>query len=1364
MPVFHTPPFRRSALALTVGLALCAAVSPDVFAADGAGGTAATPDASAQGGGGGDMDLTSGIGGNGGAGGAGGRGQASSNGESGKAGSINNTPSPLPAGSGGQHQEPDGSASNGDGAAGGGGGGGSAGMVLDGSGPTSNSGSIVGGDGGRGGNGGSNTTDVAEAGNGGNGGNGGSGGSGVLITTSGSYANSGTISGGNGGNGGNTGSASASASTDNGITLHAGSGGAGGKGGDGITANKGGTINNTGTISGGRGATGGLAANASTRQNDNVTGVGGTGGLAADGGNGVWLSDTSALSNSGQIVGGLGGDGGNGGAVETNQGAGVVGYGAAGGNGGSGITVVGSGSVTNLAGGSITGGNAGTGGGGNSTSSGQHLTGGDGGDGGHGGSGISLRNGGEVANFGTVTGGAGNRGGGSGNLSTAHGGDSGAGGIGIEIIDQGNVTNETSGTVRGGKGGDDSAGGGGLGGTGGTAVSITGAGNVLNNGQFTGGDGGAGANANGSNANGGTGAEGGNGLTINGKGTVTNAAGATVHGGKGGTGGGGSTGTGGQGGEGGNGVQIGAGGSVNNDGTILGGTGNRGGGGGGANGGNGGDGVHITTGGGTLANSGTISGGQGGNAGSASSAHGTGSDGAGGIGVYGSDMTIINSGTLEGGLSSDGNSRSAAVEFSGGSNSLELHSGFVVTGDVKAGNGDDTLILGGDRDARFDASLIGDGAQYQGFDHFSKTGSSIWQLTDATDATTPWTLYDGVLAIARDDSLGNSSSTLTFNGGTLRLDASVDLADDRPVVLDAAGGTLDTQAWNTTIHQGIGGSGGLTKTGSGALTLSGDSSYRGDTLLDQGSIDVTGSLISSVTARAGTALSGSGSIGGATLDEGSSLTVGSPTQDGDAPARFVITGALHNDGTVNLARGGSITGNRLNVGGDYDGGSASRLNLNTVLGDDNSLTDRLTINGSTAGATVVSVSNVGGQGALTQQGIEVIAVSGNSAGTFTQAGRIVAGPWDYSLVQKGQNWYLTSVDTTPLPPPDEEDNSQGNTTPPAPPTEPSPSEPQVRPEVGSYLMNLAAANTLFSLSLDDREGATEYRGQQNGRGTLASTFWLRQEGGQNRFRAAAGQVRSRANRYVAQMGNEFLHGSRNGEDRWGAGLMAGYGDVSGQSWSTLTGYRSRNEMNGYSVGSWGTWYQHAISREGLYVDGWLNYNWFNNRVAGDDLPTEYYKSRGFTASVETGYNLLLRESERQAVYLEPQAQLTWMGVKSPDHTEANGTRIQDHGQGNLQSRLGMRLYLRGHRLEDEGKGREFKPYVEADWLHNTHLATIRMGNDLISQQGAQNVAQLKLGVQGQLSPALNLWGGTALQVGDRGYSDASAMIGMKYAF
>ncbi|MBU4685045.1 autotransporter outer membrane beta-barrel domain-containing protein, partial [Cedecea davisae] len=995
-------------------------------------------------------------------------------------------------------------------------------------------------------------------------------------------------------------------------------------------------------------------------------------------------------------------------------------------------------------------------------------------------------------------------------LSSSLGGDSGAGGSGIEINGGGDVINEASGMVTGGKGGDDSAGGGGVGGSGGDAISIVGAGNVTNHGSFLGGNGGAGANGNSSTTNGGTGAQGGNGLSIEGKGKVTNDVGATITGGLGGTGGGsgGDASSGGSGGEGGNGVLIGSGGQVVNNGSIQGGNGNRGGGGGGDAGGAGGSGVSISAGGGSVFNTGTISGGNGGEPGTAGANNGVGNVGVGGIGISGSDMTIVNSGTLTGGMDFNGQNRSQAVLFTGGTNSLELRDGYNVQGNVQAGPGDDTLILGGDADSQFDATAIGDSAQYQGFEHFHKTGSSTWVLNNVTDADTPWTLYDGVLQIAQDGALGSDSSVLTFDGGTLQLSNSFDL--ERVVVLESAGGTLDTQQYNTTISQSVTGSGGLTKLGSGALTMTGDSTYTGTTTLAEGSLDVTGALVSDVVAKSMTQLSGTGSIGAATLETGSTLTVGSPLQSDDSAASFSVNGELNNDGTINLSRGSTIIGNRLNVSGDYIDGANSALNVNTVLGDDSSLTDKLVVQGSTSGSTVLAVNNVGGQGAETSQGIEVVNVGGNSAaGSFTQAGRIVAGAWDYSLVQKGQNWYLTSMSNLPPEPPvdpvvppvdpidppvdpvDPVDPPVDPVVPPVDPIDPpvdpvdppvDPVDPPVtpiipptliekpvpvpvyRPEAGSYLINLTAANTLFNLTLDDREGATEYHAPLGGRGMTRGTFWLRQEGGQNRFKTGEGQIKSSANRYVAQMGNEFLHGSTNENGRWGAGLMAGYGNVSGHSSSSLTGYHSDSDMNGYSVGVYGTWYQNAVSREGMYVDSWVMYNWFNNRVSGEDLADEHYKSRGFTASLESGYNMLLSESERRAVYLEPHAQLTWMGVHSSGHTETNGTRIQDSGQGNLQSRLGMRLYLRGHRAEDDGKGREFKPYVEMNWLHNTKNFGVRMGNKLLSEEGARNIGQLKLGVQGQISPSLNMWGGVAQQIGDKGYRDTSAMIGVKYGF
>lgn len=191
--------------------------------------------------------------------------------------------------------------------------------------------------------------------------------------------------------------------------------------------------------------------------------------------------------------------------------------------------------------------------------------------------------------------------------------------------------------------------------------------------------------------------------------------------------------------------------------------------------------------------------------------------------------------------------------------------------------------------------------------------------------------------------------------------------------------------------------------------------------------------------------------------------------------------------------------------------------------------------------------------------------------------------------------------------------------------------------------------------------------------------------------------------------------------------------------------------------------------KGLYFDGWAQYGWFDNHVKGEGLASESYKSKGLTASVETGYTFKVGEfsGSKGTVnewYVQPQAQVTWMGVKSDDHQEANGTRIKMNGNGNIQTRLGARAYLKSFNKMDEGKGREFQPFIEANWLHNTRSFSTKMDDVSVSQEGARNLGEIKLGVEGQITPDLNLWGNVGVQMGDNGYNNSAATLGLKYHF
>ena len=278
-------------------------------------------------------------------------------------------------------------------------------------------------------------------------------------------------------------------------------GGAGSAGGAAVSG-AGFTLSNQGNINGGRGGIGGtggkywgspMGASAAT----------GNGGAGAAGGAAVSGAGFS-LNNLGQITGGRGGVGGAGGkywggpallAVNSslvgstgNTTAGTGGTGGIGGQGGAGVYATGLSSLVNS--GSITGGYGGNGGTGTNGGNGGH--GGTGGEGGAGvtGSGFTL------TNNQSIVGGVGGLGGNGGQSSAAsgtagNGGNGGAGGVGVTGAD---FTLTNTGTIAGGDGGaagtqgaasnGGTAGVDGIGGAGGVGVVSTGGSTIINAGQI----------------------------------------------------------------------------------------------------------------------------------------------------------------------------------------------------------------------------------------------------------------------------------------------------------------------------------------------------------------------------------------------------------------------------------------------------------------------------------------------------------------------------------------------------------------------------------------------------------------------------------------------------------------------------------------------------------------------------------------------------------------------------------------------------------------------------------------------------------------------------------------------------------------
>ncbi|HZB90496.1 MAG TPA: autotransporter domain-containing protein, partial [Stellaceae bacterium] len=539
-------------------------------------------------------------------------------------------------------------------------------------------------------------------------------------------------------------------------------------------------------------------------------------------------------------------------------------------------------------------------------------------------------------------------------------------------------------------------GGGGGGGGGGNNGNGTGAGSITNTASLAGGAGGAGGKGGTLNVGGGGGGAGGYGAIVTGSGASGDSStSASITGGNGGAGGQGNSG--GNGGDGGVGVYFSStGASFTISGTtVSGGAGGAGGFGGipgmasgtGGNGGSGGVGVSLS--GGTISNqSGTIAGGNGG-AGGQITLGSAGQPGAGGAAVTGANLTISNSGTITGGLGGDGVTQANAIDFTGGSNSLTLLAGSSITGNVVVESGaTGSLILGGSSNASFDVSTIGASAQYQGFGAFQKTGSSTWTLTNSTSAVTPWTISAGTLNVSADAALGASSGSITFNGGTLQLGASFNLSSSRAITLAAGGGTIDTNGFSTTMAQAITGSGGLTKAGPGTLTLAAANSYTGGTVIDAGTLQLSGAGTlgsGALLLNGGTlALNGtSQSVG--SLSGGGAMSLGSGTLTVNQTTNATYTGAISGSGSVFKTGSGTLILDSVNT---YTGGttvSAGTLEIGDINNPNASVAGDVTV---ASGGTLAGHGTVEGDLSNTAGGT---VSPGGTIGTLTIGGNYTQG-------------------------------------------------------------------------------------------------------------------------------------------------------------------------------------------------------------------------------------------------------------------------------------------------------------------------------------------------------------------------------------
>lgn len=564
---------------------------------------------------------------------------------------------------------------------------------------------------------------------------------------------------------------------------------------------------------------------------------------------------------------------------------------------------------------------------------------------------------------------------------------------------------------------------------------------------------------------------------------------------------------------------------------------------------------------------------------------------------------------------------------------------------------------------------------------------------------------------------------------------------------------------------------------SGVTTLNGNTSYRGATRLEGGTLRA---------GAAGTFSTASEYI----VSESGQLDLGNYSQT----IASLRNGGLVSFGDLSRAPRNNLSGTPgalLVVSGNY-AGNGGVVEINTRLGSDDSLTDKLVVQGRTSGDSLLKVNNAGGEGDFTYaNGIPVVQVEGASNGVFSLANRVVAGNFEYLLAKGGKDnpddggWYLRSErptePATPVIPvlPDEPVEPVDPVDPfvpvdpvdpvapvdpvePVPPVivGPGPSKPGLyRPEIGAYLGNQLAAISMFRHTLHERAGEQDFSEAQRGEGATPGSVWMRVK--RNDFTANTGarQIDVDTSTDILQLGADLVRWT-DGDSRYHAGVMAATGKARTDVSSNVLGYKAKGEVEGYSVGVYGTWFQSASEPAGAYVDTWLQFGDYDNSVKGDGLAREKYDSRTWAASVESGYAFEVGQGQGKAYYVEPQAQVIYTDYQADKHKEQNGTVVRSKNSGDVTTRLGARAYVR----PTDKSGTRVQPFVEANWWRSEADNAMSFNHTSAKLDGAKNLYEMKVGAEVAMGQGWSAFGQVGKQMSSGDQQDVAGQIGVKYSW
>ncbi|HGJ8463107.1 TPA: autotransporter outer membrane beta-barrel domain-containing protein [Neisseria gonorrhoeae] len=288
---------------------------------------------------------------------------------------------------------------------------------------------------------------------------------------------------------------------------------------------------------------------------------------------------------------------------------------------------------------------------------------------------------------------------------------------------------------------------------------------------------------------------------------------------------------------------------------------------------------------------------------------------------------------------------------------------------------------------------------------------------------------------------------------------------------------------------------------------------------------------------------------------------------------------------------------------------------------------------------------------------------------------------------------------------------------------------QERDDIAIYAQQAQAANTLFNLRLNDKNSNIFDR-------TLPRKgLWLRVIDGHSNQWVQGKTAPVEGYRKGVQLGGEVFTW-QNESNQLSIGLMGGQAEQRSTFRNPDTDNLTTGNVKGFGAGVYATWHQLQDKQTGAYVDSWMQYQRFRHRI-NTEYATERFTSKGITASIEAGYNALLAEhftkkGNSLRVYLQPQAQLTYLGVNGK-FSDSENAQVNLLGSRQLQSRVGVQAKAQFAFTN----GVTFQPFVAVNSIYQQKPFGVEIDGDrrVINNK---TVIETQLGVAAKIKSHLTL--------------------------